>query len=117
MKVVEALDVALNWLSGLPTTQFTELLSGVLLLVRRALLPEVCQGTGCPSGSSEPARELTDGLIGLTEAAAVDEAESGGWVARVVARDGEYYPVTKDYRLTRVNLIVDGGIVTSVSVG
>ena len=68
VKVVEALDVALNWLSGLPTTQFTEFLSGVLLLVRRTLLPEVCQGTGCPSASSEPARESTDGLIGLTEA-------------------------------------------------
>ena len=117
VKVVEALDVALNWLSGLPTTQFTEFLSGVLLLVRRTLLPEVCQGTGCPSASSEPARESTDGLIGLTEATAVDEAESGGWVVRVVARDGEYYPVTKDYLLSRVNLIVDGGIVTSVSVG
>ena len=117
VKVVEALDVALNWLSGLPTTQFTEFLSGVLLLVRRTLLPEVCQGTGCPNASSEPARESTDGLIGLTEATAVDEAESGGWVVRVVARDGEYYPVTKDYLLSRVNLIVDGGIVTSVSVG
>lgn len=117
VKVVEALDVALNWLSGLPTTQFTEFLSGVLLLVRRTLLPEVCQGTGCPSASSEPARESTDGLIGLTEATAVDEAEFGGWVVRVVARDGEYYPVTKDYLLSRVNLIVDGGIVTSVSVG
>jgi hypothetical protein len=117
VKVVEALDVALNWLSGLPTTQFTEFLSGVLLLVRRTLLPEVCQGTGCPSASAEPARESTDGLIGLTEATAVDEAESGGWVVRVVARDGEYYPVTKDYLLSRVNFIVDGGIVTSVSVG
>jgi hypothetical protein len=117
VKVVEALDVALNWLSGLPTTQFTEFLSGVLLLVRRTLLPEVCQGTGCPNASSEPARASTDGLIGLTEATAVDEAESGGWVVRVVARDGEYYPVTKDYLLSRVNLIVDGGIVTSVSVG
>lgn len=117
VKVVEAIDVALNWLSGLPTTQFTEFLSGVLLLVRRTLLPEVCQGTGCPSASAEPARESTDGLIGLTEATAVDEAESGGWVVRVVARDGEYYPVTKDYLLSRVNFIVDGGIVTSVSVG
>lgn len=117
VKVVEALDVALNWLSGLPTTQFTEFLSGVLLLVRRTLLPAVCQGTGCPSASSEPARESTGGLIGLTEATAVDEAESGGWVVRVVARDGEYYPVTKDYLLSRVNLTVDGGIVTSVSVG
>lgn len=117
VKVVEALDVALNWLSGLPTSQFTEFLAGVLLLVRRTLLPEVCQGTSCPTASSEPARESTDGLIGLTEATAVDEAESGGWVARVVARDGEYYPVTKDYSLSRVNLIVDGGIVTSVSVG
>ena len=117
VKVVEALDVALNWLSGLPTTQFTEFLSGVLLLVRRTLLPEVCQGTGCPNASSEPARESPDGLIGLTEAAAVEEAESGGWVTRIVARDGGNYPVTTDYIAERVNLTVIGGIVTSVSVG
>ncbi len=117
VKVVEALDVALNWLSGLPTSQFTEFLSGVLLLVRRTLLPEVCQGTGCPNASSEPARESTDGLIGLTEAAAVEEAESAGWVTRIVARDGGNYPVTTDYIAERVNLTVIGGIVTSVSVG
>ena len=116
VKVVEALDVALNWLSGLPTTRFTEFLSGVLLLVRRTLLPEVCQGTGCPS-ASEPARESLDGLIGLTEAAAVEEAESGGWVTRIVARDGENYPVTTDYIAERVNLTVIGGIVMSFSVG
>jgi hypothetical protein len=124
VKVVEALDVALNWLSGLPTTQFTEFLSGVLLLVRRTLVPEVCQGTGCAS-TSEPGdfdelradNELAGALIGLTEAAAVDEAESGGWVTRVVARDGEYYAVTTDYIAERVNLTVIGGIVMSVSVG
>ena len=118
MKVVEVLDLALNWLSGLPSTQFTEFLAGALLLVRRTLLPDtdVSQGTGDP-GASEPADDSPEGLIGLTEAAAVDEAESGGWVARVVARDGEYYPVTKDYLLSRVNLTVVGGIVTSVSVG
>ena len=92
VKVVEVLDVALNCLSGLPTSQFTEFLSGVLLLVRRTLLPEVCQGTGCPNASSEPARESPDGLIGLTEAAAVEEAESGGWVTRIVARDGGNSP-------------------------
>jgi hypothetical protein len=117
MKVVEVLDLALNWLSGLPSTQFTEFLAGALLLVRRALLPEISQeDTGGP-GASELTGELPDGLVGLSEAAAVDAAESGGWVARVVARDGEYYPVTKDYLLSRVNLTVVGGIVTSVSVG
>ncbi len=124
VKVVEALDVALNWLSGLPTTQFTEFLSGVLLLVRRTLVPEVCQGTGCAS-TSEPGdfdelradNELAGALIGLTEAAAVEEAESGGWVTRVVARDGESYAVTTDYIAERVNLTVIGGIVMSVSVG
>ena len=118
MKVVEVLDLALNWLSGLPSTQFTEFLAGALLLVRRTLLPdtELSQDTGDP-GASEPADDSPEGLIGLTEAAAVDEAESGGWVVRVVARDGENYLVTQDYSLSRVNLTVVGGIVTSVSVG
>ncbi len=118
VKVVEAVDLALNWLSGLPTTRFTEFLSGALLLVRRTLLPDAdpSQDTGGP-GSTEPSTELPEGLVGLTEAAAVDAAESGGWVVRVVARDGEYYPVTLDYSTSRVNLTVVGGTVTSVSVG
>jgi hypothetical protein len=118
IKVVEALDLALNWLSGLPSTRFTEFLSGALLLVRRTLLPDadIGQDTGGP-GATEPATELPEGLVGLSEAAAVDAAESGGWVARVVARDGEYFPVTLDYSTSRVNLTLVSGIVTSVSVG
>ena len=118
MKVVEVLDLALNWLSGLPSNQFTEFLSGALLLIRRTLLPdaEASQDTGGP-GSTELAEGPPDGLVGLTESAAVDEAVSGGWVVRVVARDGEYFPVTLDYSTSRVNLTVVDGIVTSVSVG
>jgi hypothetical protein len=118
VKVVEALDFALNWLSGLPSTRFTEFLSGALLLVRRTLLPDpdLSQDTGGP-GATEPATELPEGLVGLSEAAAVDAAESGGWVTRVVARDGVYFPVTLDYSTSRVNLTLVGGIVTSVSVG
>ena len=71
-------------------------------------------GRSNASGPRDPARAA---LIGLTEAAAVEEAESGGWVTRIVARDGENYPATKDYRPERVNLTVDGGIVTSVFAG
>lgn len=56
-------------------------------------------------------------LVGLGEDEAIKVATSKGWASRVVARDGESFMVTTDFRPDRVNLTVDGGKVTSVSVG
>ncbi|MBU3688616.1 MAG: hypothetical protein B7C54_10875 [Acidimicrobiales bacterium mtb01] len=56
-------------------------------------------------------------LVGLAEKAAVEAAESQGWVVRVVARDGEEFPITMDYSTARVNLTVVDGVVTEVYVG
>lgn len=56
-------------------------------------------------------------LVGLSETEAVKVAESNGWAARVVERDGESYMVTTDWRSDRVNLTVANGTVTAVSVG
>lgn len=56
-------------------------------------------------------------LVGLTEAVAATCAESEGWSVRVVAKDGEDYMVTADYRADRVNLTIMDGIVTAINVG
>ncbi|MFM7253524.1 MAG: hypothetical protein ACKO27_10730 [Ilumatobacteraceae bacterium] len=57
-------------------------------------------------------------LVGLTEAEAVDVATSLGVTLRVVRLDGEDLPATMDYSPTRVNVAVDGGVVTeAISVG
>lgn len=64
--------------------------------------------------------EIAQAVIGLTEAEAVQTLAGVSSVpitSRVVARDGVGLPVTEDYSPTRVNLTVDSGHVTAVSVG
>lgn len=56
-------------------------------------------------------------LVGLNEQVATTCAANEGWKFRVVARDGEDFMVTADYRTDRVNLTVENGIVTAINVG
>ena len=56
-------------------------------------------------------------LVGLSEKDAIDEANSRGWDIRVVARDGEEFPITMDYSRSRVNITVVEGAVTEVYIG
>lgn len=58
-----------------------------------------------------------DTLVGLTEDEALKLAESNGWFVRVVERDGESFPATADYQEFRVNLTVENGVVTQVTIG
>lgn len=55
--------------------------------------------------------------VGMTEDAAIKAIEKDGFRARVVAKDGEHYIVTADYRLDRVNLTIKEGKVTSADIG
>lgn len=71
---------------------------------------------GVNPGVDVPAGAEKD-LIGLSEKAAIQAAESEGWIVRVVARDGEEFPITMDYSTARVNLTVVDDIVTEVYVG
>lgn len=63
------------------------------------------------------APEDAERLVGMSEADAVAEAEAQGWDVRVVARDGEEFPITMDYSTGRVNLTVVNDVVTKVYVG
>lgn len=68
----------------------------------------------------EPIIDAADAaaLVGLTEADAVDRAARLGWELRIVRLDGVDLAVTDDLRSNRVNVAVDGGVVTEiVSVG
>lgn len=58
-----------------------------------------------------------DALAGLSESDATAAAAQKGFVVRIVARDGEWYPVTKDYRLDRVNFVVINGVVVGATIG
>lgn len=61
--------------------------------------------------------EQANTLLGMTEAEASAAAESNGWVVRIAARDGEQFALTMDYNPFRVNLTIDGGVVTDVFTG
>ena len=70
-------------------------------------------------GDDEAARtqKAGDAVVGMSEASASMKLEAGGFIVRIVARDGEYFPVTADYSVNRVDLEINGGKVTAVSVG
>jgi hypothetical protein len=53
----------------------------------------------------------------MSEAEATKTAEAKGLTVRVGSRDGEDFPLTKDYRLDRVTLTVQADKVTAVTVG
>ena len=56
-------------------------------------------------------------LIGMSEQDAIAAIEDEGLIARVVARDGEYFMVTEDYSVSRINLVIENDRVTEASVG
>lgn len=56
-------------------------------------------------------------LVGMTEADAMALIESVGWTSRISARDGEYFALTMDLRMDRVNLEIADGLVTVATIG
>ena len=71
-----------------------------------------------PGGDLEaPDDRDLDGLTGLAEADAEALARDRGYVVRVVARDGEWFQVTADYRYDRINFVIENGIVVQASIG
>ena len=59
-------------------------------------------------------------VIGMTEEQAIQTIEgisSEQLAYRVVRRDDEFYPMTMDYRINRINLEIDDGLVTKTFIG
>ena len=54
--------------------------------------------------------------IGLTESQAIQLAEVHEAWFRVIKRDGQPLPVTKDYRAGRINATVESGKVVDISI-
>jgi hypothetical protein len=61
--------------------------------------------------------EETQALVELAEDEAAKVAGERGWVLRVIARDGEAFAVTEDYRVDRVNVTIKSGVVVAATVG
>lgn len=75
-----------------------------------------------PVPSSQPAKpEPTAGdpksFIGLTETEAVEAANRLELPHRIVERDGEHFPATRDFRPNRLNFVIEKGLVTRVTAG
>ena len=51
-------------------------------------------------------------LVGQTERAALEAAEAQGITVRVTGRDGETFAQRADMRFSRVNLVIESGVVT-----
>jgi hypothetical protein len=66
----------------------------------------------CPGKTGEPVEAAP--LRGLEVAAAEAEASRRGCALRVVRADGKALPVTDDFSLSRVNVIVRAGVVVGV---
>ena len=69
---------------------------------------------------SDTALAVADEVIGMSEAEAIETIagiSSESLTPRIVRRDDESFIVTMDYRLDRINLEIDNGIVTQASIG
>lgn len=67
---------------------------------------------------SEPIEESrANQLIGMPEEKARLCAESNKWSFRVGERDGEFFALTRDYRIDRITVWITKGIITRVDVG
>lgn len=74
-------------------------------------------GPGDPDDPPDHSGTEADGLTGRDEAEAAAIARDRGLLVRIVARDGEWFPVTKDYRFDRVNFVIENGVVVQASIG
>ena len=69
---------------------------------------------------SDTAQAVAEEVIGMSEAEAIETIagiSSESLTPRIVRRDDENFIVTMDYRLDRINLEIDDGIVTTTYVG
>jgi heat shock protein HslJ len=74
-------------------------------------------GGGDMDEETAAAQALADTLVGMPADEAQSAAEEAGYTFRVLAEDGVNNAVTSDYRPDRINVEIESGKVTKVSVG
>jgi hypothetical protein len=77
-------------------------------------------GSDMEFAPSDTAQAVADEVIGMSEAEAIETIagiSSESLTPRIVRRDDENFIVTMDYRLDRINLEIDNGVVTQASIG
>jgi PAS domain-containing protein len=63
-------------------------------------------------GTDEENEAAAETYVGLAEAKATQQAEANGLEVRVIARDGELFPITADLKENRINFSITDGKVT-----
>jgi hypothetical protein len=63
------------------------------------------------------AEALAPTLIGVGEADAISAVESAGLTFRVRRRDDTSFPLTLDFRPSRINLTIEHGTVSAIELG
>lgn len=69
---------------------------------------------------SDTAQAVADEVIGMSETQAIETIagiSSEPLTSRIIRRDEESFMITMDYRLDRINLQIDDGIVTTTYIG
>jgi hypothetical protein len=56
-------------------------------------------------------------LVGMNEESAKLCAESNSWSYRIGERDGEFFALTRDYRIDRITVSITKGLIIQVAVG
>jgi len=56
-------------------------------------------------------------LLGLTEHQAKTIINDSGYTPRVTKRNGDYFVITMDYQMSRVNLKIEDDVVVSATIG
>lgn len=99
-----------------PQLQFsdTEIIYNTLEVDQRALVYKISRGE--MAYFIKKISEQDTSYIGMTEQEAQKIADAIGSPFRVVERDGQPLPVTMDYRIGRINAVIQSGIVVSYTI-
>jgi len=90
---------------------------GVLVKKNEALIAGVCPQINAADKTIGISAARANTLIGMGEGDAESCAVQMDWGYRVVSRDGEDYAATRDYRLDRVSVTINSGLISRVDVG
>lgn len=79
--------------------------------------PQAEPGTSVPQIDRGAYESVRSKVVGLKEADAVKLGEKAGMVVRIAMRDGESFMMTMEYSDSRLNLIVENGVVVTAGIG
>lgn len=117
-----------QWISDFLTSKPTATISdGTLTLAANdtaidLVILETVGFADSPVGGPEAEAQVTalcEQLLAdrATEAEAQQATEQAGLMFRVLSREGEQFPATMDYRVERLNVRIEGGVVTECTAG